>query len=118
MTSRSDEWWRRKIFSNFGVQLGWGAEYWDPKPENYAGADALRARLRALGRRTTKRDLALRLANFLLDDFIAAACGVERALRVLRDAAAELKQTAADNGLMGDATLPRHGLAGPSVCGG
>jgi hypothetical protein len=108
---RSNEWWRRQAFSRYGVPLGWGAEYWDLKAENYEGASAMGNRLRALGRRPTKRDVALRLANFLLSDVLVAAGGVEGAVGRLRQTATELRRVADRWGVRGTVDLPHHGLS-------
>jgi len=66
--------------------LGWGAEYWLLDSTEYEGSAELGLRYAALGRRVSKRELALRLSGNLLDDVLVAAGGVEHAIEVLRRA--------------------------------
>jgi hypothetical protein len=89
MLARHTEWSKRIHFRGIGkVPFAFVSEYWDPDPSNYEGWDLLRDRYIALGRKWTKRELAWRLSENLLDDVIHAAGGVETAvlrLRSLRD---------------------------------
>jgi hypothetical protein len=59
------------------VPLGFAGEFWEPDPSHYQGAAELKARFRPLGYKKTKRQLAHELAQFLLNDLLVAAGGVE-----------------------------------------
>lgn len=111
---RSSGWWSRQSFSRYGVQLGWGVEYWHLHPDRYKGAEALRQRLRGLGRRATKHSVALDLAGFLLSDVLVAAGGVERAVGLLRETKAQLTLLAAQHGVRAMPGCPHPGLSDTS----
>jgi hypothetical protein len=110
MLVRLNEWSKRVAFPSVAsAPLGFGTEYWDPDPMHYEGWEQLRDRLMALGRTSTKRELAYDLASHLLDDVIVAAGGVERAITKLREAVAELRGYASDHGIKAKDGIP-HGL--------
>jgi hypothetical protein len=108
---RTIEWSRRQAHPTTAqAPLGWGAEYWDRKAENYDGHLALKNRRRALGRKSRKREIANDLAYFLLSDVIVAAGGVELAVERLAIAHEQLVTLAVRHGIRGTADY-RHGLA-------
>src|SRR5438046_705759 len=93
MHQRMTEWFRRSSFPTAArAPLGWGAEYWDTDARQYEGWEALRDRHVALGRKWTRRQLALDLSGDLLGDVLAAAGGVEHSMVRFRSVVAELQQ--------------------------
>ncbi len=89
--------------------LGFGYEYWNLDPQLYEGWEQLRDRLKALGRKRTKRELAYDLASHLLEDVVVAAGGVENSIYALRAAVVELTEYARANNLRAAAGVP-HSL--------
>lgn len=104
--------WSRRVRNPAAslAPLGFPAEYWNSDPKQYEGYDQLDSRLRALGRRPRRSDLAYQLTNHLLDDVLVAAGGVEDSIMRLRVAIAELHSWIEENDLKADVGIP-HGLS-------
>lgn len=87
-----DQWSRRVNFpKGAAAPLGFGGEYWKTDPRLYEGFEQLNARLRGLGRKARKTDVAYQLTSNLLGDMLVAAGGVENSVVRLRAAIGELK---------------------------
>jgi hypothetical protein len=81
---------KRKSFPEHSLAaLDFAGELWDCNSTNYQGHLELDARFRSLNRQYPKRMLAWHLADFLLDDVLVAAAGLEAALVRFRVAIAE-----------------------------
>jgi hypothetical protein len=92
VVTRSAEWSTRIHFPALAkVPPGFGSEYWDLDPTHHEGWEALRDRYISVGRKWTKRGLALELAWNLLDDVIDAAGGVEYSMARLRSTVTEVE---------------------------
>jgi hypothetical protein len=97
---RTQAWWQRINFPIVATAaLGFGSEYWDLHATNYESYAALKARLIALNRRPTDRYIATELSQFLLDDALVAAGGVERAYDTFTASVAQINAYIAQNGI-------------------
>ena len=92
MDKELDKWWKRVSFPTVAkASLGFGSEHWNSDARHYEGWEQLRDRRTALGRKSTRRELASELSSHLLSDVLVAAGGVETAILRMRVAAAELE---------------------------
>jgi len=115
MPLRLDHWSKRVTFPERAIApLGFGAEYWKSDRHLYEGFDHLDARLRALGRKTRKPDVAYRLTCQLLSEVLVAAGGVENSMIRLRAAVAELEAYVSANQLRAMDGVP-HSLGHPAA---
>lgn len=115
VTSEFDQWSRRVNFPKTALApLGFAGEYWKSERCLYEGFDQLDARLRALGRKTRKSDVAYQLTSHLLSDVLVAAGGVENSLIRLRAAVTELEAYASANQIRATQGVP-HGLGHPAA---
>jgi hypothetical protein len=115
LVSRATDWFMRIYFPGASaVSLGAGYETWLLDPERYEGSEALRTRLKSLGRPCAKRDLAYELVDHLLSDVLAAAVGVEQSIAGMRSAVAEAQAWTDQNSATRTPGVP-HGINHPSV---
>jgi hypothetical protein len=113
--TRLDDWFSRVHFpSRAEASLGWGYEYWHLDPTRYEGHAELKIKGSALGRRWTKRQLAYRFVDHLLDDVMAAAGGVEHSIVAIRSAVAEAQEWSDEHAAPVQPGVP-HGIGHPSV---
>jgi hypothetical protein len=92
MSPLLDQWSRRVTFPEGArAHLGFGVEYWKADPGLYEGFEQLEDRLKSLGRKTKKSDVAYQLTSHLLQDVLVAAGGVEQSILRLRAAVSELE---------------------------
>ena len=100
--------WLNRIHFPQGAQVGPGfaGEHWRSDASEYEGWEQLRDRLKALGRKATKRQLAYMLASQSLEDVILAAGGVERAIMSLRKSVSELTAEATKHNLLATNNVP------------
>lgn len=115
MPTKFDEWSKRVSFPESALApLGFGSEQWNSAPRLYEGFEQLQARLRALGRKTRKSDVAYQLTSHLLTDVLVAAGGVEQSILRLDAAVAELEAYVAANHLQATSNIPL-GLGHPAA---
>lgn len=73
VTPEFDQWSKRVNFPKTALApLGFAGEYWKSGRRLYEGFDQLDARLRALGRKTRKSDVAFQLSSHLLSDVLVS----------------------------------------------
>jgi hypothetical protein len=113
---RMSEWTKQVHFSTDQrkAPLGFGSEYWDLKAEHYRGWESLRDRLKALGRKSSKREIALDLSRDLLNDVVVAAGGVENAVLRLRTTKRQIEREIRRANLKPTAGVP-HGYSSAST---
>ena len=110
-----NEWTRRVNFSERAhSKLGFGIEYWKTDLRLYEASEALKTRLKSLGRKPRKTDLAYDLCSHLLDDVLVAAGGVENSIVRLREAVANLSAYALEHELRARNGVPQ-GLSHPTA---
>jgi hypothetical protein len=116
MVEKMAEWSHRVHFSSERrtVGLAWGSEYWDLKAEHYRGWESLRDRLKALGGRPSKREIALDLSTNLLNDVVVAAGGVEYAVLRLRVLKRQIEREVRRHKIVPTPGIP-HGYASGST---
>ncbi len=115
MQSNLDQWSKRVTFPGAALaRLGFGAEYWKGDPGLYEGFEQLEVRLRALGRKTRKADVAYHLTSHLLTDVLVAAGGVENSSLRLRTAVDDLKAYVSKHQLSASHGIPL-GLGHPAA---
>jgi hypothetical protein len=110
---RSKGWWDRVHFPSADISnapLYFASEYWDLNPSKYEGHAGVSARYLQHGRKRTGRDLAMELSQFLLDDVLIAAGGVERAYVVFRTSVDSINDSIAQNGLVYDPNIRHQGV--------
>jgi hypothetical protein len=100
---QTDAWIRR---ASFPAPLGFLGEFWDTDPAHYEAAVALDVRLRSLGQKPTKPELAWKLAAHLLDDLLVAAGGVEISILRFRSAVDRTRAWVAEHNLQAEAGVP------------
>lgn len=115
VTPEFDKWSRRVNFPKTSLAaLGFAGEYWKTDCRLYEGFDQLDIRLRALGRKIRKSDVAYQLTSHLLSDVLVAAGGVENSLIRLRTAVTELEMYASANEIRATHGAT-HGLGHPAA---
>lgn len=115
MSTRLGQWSRRVTFPEGArANLGFGVEYWKVDPDLYEGFEQLETRLKSLGRKTKKSDVAYQLASHLLQDLLVAAGGVEQSILRLSAAVSELESYVSTQKLQASNGIPL-GLGHPAA---